>query len=190
MNKNLRWKLLTILAVFVVFFALGVYPILAQRYQLPSRLAGGQAAEARARPEGRRPPRPARADRRRAAADHDDDERADPRRAEHRRHRGRARSPSTSPTTLPRRRSAAGSGRGLPAHRGRAGGRQLRPQSGRRRHLRLHDEAEHREGPARAGGRAGAARRSIGASTSSASPSRTSRATAQPATRSSCSCPA
>jgi preprotein translocase subunit SecD len=35
MNKNLRWKLLTIFAVFVVFFALGVYPILAQRYHLP-----------------------------------------------------------------------------------------------------------------------------------------------------------
>ena len=35
MNKNLRWKVLTIVAVFVVFFALGVYPILAQRYGLP-----------------------------------------------------------------------------------------------------------------------------------------------------------
>jgi preprotein translocase subunit SecD len=35
MNKNIRWKLLTSLAVFVIFFAVGVYPILAQRYHLP-----------------------------------------------------------------------------------------------------------------------------------------------------------
>ena len=36
MHKNLRWKVLTILAVFVAFFAVGVYPILATRYSLPS----------------------------------------------------------------------------------------------------------------------------------------------------------
>jgi preprotein translocase subunit SecD len=35
MNKNIRWKLLTSLGVFVLFFALGVYPILAQQYHLP-----------------------------------------------------------------------------------------------------------------------------------------------------------
>jgi preprotein translocase subunit SecD len=35
MNKNIRWKVVTILTVFVVFFALGVYPILASRYALP-----------------------------------------------------------------------------------------------------------------------------------------------------------
>ena len=34
--KNLRWKVLTIVSVFVIFFALGVYPILAQRYHLPA----------------------------------------------------------------------------------------------------------------------------------------------------------
>jgi SecD/SecF fusion protein len=33
---NLRWKVLTILAVFVLFFSVGVYPILASRYHLPS----------------------------------------------------------------------------------------------------------------------------------------------------------
>ena len=43
MNKNLRWKLLTILAVFVVFFTLGVYPIAAARYGLP--LPGWLAAK-------------------------------------------------------------------------------------------------------------------------------------------------
>ena len=32
MNKNLRWKLITSFAVFVIFFSVGVYPILAQRY--------------------------------------------------------------------------------------------------------------------------------------------------------------
>ncbi len=35
MNKNLRWKLITVLAAFVLFFAVGPYPILAQRYHLP-----------------------------------------------------------------------------------------------------------------------------------------------------------
>jgi preprotein translocase subunit SecD len=35
MNKNIRWKLLTSLGVFVIFFALGIYPILAHRYHLP-----------------------------------------------------------------------------------------------------------------------------------------------------------
>jgi preprotein translocase subunit SecD len=35
MNKNIRWRVLTILAVFAVFFALGIYPMLASRYQLP-----------------------------------------------------------------------------------------------------------------------------------------------------------
>ena len=34
--SNLRWKVVTILAVFVVFFGLGVYPILSSRYHLPS----------------------------------------------------------------------------------------------------------------------------------------------------------
>ena len=36
MIKNLRWKIVTILVVFVVFFGIGVYPILAQRYSLPA----------------------------------------------------------------------------------------------------------------------------------------------------------
>ena len=36
MNKNIRWKVLTILAVVIVFFAVGVYPILASRYNLPA----------------------------------------------------------------------------------------------------------------------------------------------------------
>ncbi len=34
--KNLRWKIVTILVVLIVFFGLGVYPILAERYHLPA----------------------------------------------------------------------------------------------------------------------------------------------------------
>src|SRR5262245_9285702 len=41
--KNLRWKILTVLAVFAVFFILGVYPILGKRYGLP--LPGWLAAK-------------------------------------------------------------------------------------------------------------------------------------------------
>ena len=36
MYKNLRWKVLLILAVFVVFFGIGVYPLLAAAYKLPA----------------------------------------------------------------------------------------------------------------------------------------------------------
>src|SRR3954451_2577716 len=32
MYKNLRWKLLTIVTVFVVFFAIGVYPLIGAHY--------------------------------------------------------------------------------------------------------------------------------------------------------------
>jgi preprotein translocase subunit SecD len=35
MYKNLRWKILTILAVLVIFGGIGVYPLLAQRYNWP-----------------------------------------------------------------------------------------------------------------------------------------------------------
>jgi preprotein translocase subunit SecD len=35
MNKNVRWRLLASLAAFLLFFALGPYPILAQKYHLP-----------------------------------------------------------------------------------------------------------------------------------------------------------
>jgi preprotein translocase subunit SecD len=34
--SNLRWKVVTILVVFIVFFGLGVYPILAARYHAPA----------------------------------------------------------------------------------------------------------------------------------------------------------
>ena len=36
MNKNIRWKVITIVAVLVVFAGVGVYPILASAYHLPS----------------------------------------------------------------------------------------------------------------------------------------------------------
>src|SRR4051794_34035074 len=40
MNKNLRWKLITSFAVFIIFFAVGVYPIIVQRFpKLPAPAA-------------------------------------------------------------------------------------------------------------------------------------------------------
>src|SRR5918993_3975129 len=36
MIKNLRWKIITTVTVLLVFFAIGIYPILAQRYGLPA----------------------------------------------------------------------------------------------------------------------------------------------------------
>ena len=36
MSSNVRWKFITIMAVFVIFAAVGVYPILAGRYHLPA----------------------------------------------------------------------------------------------------------------------------------------------------------
>src|SRR5207253_295711 len=36
MNKNIRWKLITIVAVLVIFTGVGVYPILASAYHLAS----------------------------------------------------------------------------------------------------------------------------------------------------------
>ena len=44
MYKNLRWKILTILAVLVIFGGIGVYPLLAQKYSWP--LPGWLAAKA------------------------------------------------------------------------------------------------------------------------------------------------
>ena len=35
MNKNLRWKLLTVVGVFIIFFVAGIYPLLGARYNLP-----------------------------------------------------------------------------------------------------------------------------------------------------------
>src|SRR5829696_2203803 len=36
MIKNLRWKVITIVGVFALFFTLGIYPVLANRYNLPA----------------------------------------------------------------------------------------------------------------------------------------------------------
>jgi preprotein translocase subunit SecD len=36
MIKNLRWKIVTIVVVFVVFSGIGIYPLLAQRFNLPA----------------------------------------------------------------------------------------------------------------------------------------------------------
>src|SRR5260221_6236201 len=34
--SNLRWKVITILTAFIIFFAVGVYPLIAQRYGIHS----------------------------------------------------------------------------------------------------------------------------------------------------------
>src|SRR5215213_1121812 len=34
--SNLRWKVITVVAVFLIFFAVGVYPLIAQRYGIHS----------------------------------------------------------------------------------------------------------------------------------------------------------
>ena len=36
MSSNLRWKLITVAVVFIVFAAVGVYPIVAARYAIHS----------------------------------------------------------------------------------------------------------------------------------------------------------
>jgi preprotein translocase subunit SecD len=36
MNKTIRWRILTVLAVFILFFTVGVYPIVAPRLHLPT----------------------------------------------------------------------------------------------------------------------------------------------------------
>jgi preprotein translocase subunit SecD len=35
MYKNLKWKVITILAVLVIFLGLGIYPVVAARYHVP-----------------------------------------------------------------------------------------------------------------------------------------------------------
>src|SRR3954454_16446279 len=45
MNKNLRWKIITSLTVFILFFAVGIYTILVQKYPVlpaPSALMAHQ----------------------------------------------------------------------------------------------------------------------------------------------------
>ena len=42
MNQNLRWKLLAIFGIFVIFFTLGVYPVLAPRKAAAPGLAERQ----------------------------------------------------------------------------------------------------------------------------------------------------
>ena len=120
--SNLRWKVVTILAVFVVFFGLGVYPILASRYHLPAPgwlmekqlklgldLKGGVHLVLRV------------ADRRCAAAGDRPGDGAAARGAEDAQHPGRQHGRARR-DPLPGRRRAAGAGRGVP-DRGQRGRR-------------------------------------------------------------------
>ena len=95
----------------------GVYPIVAARYGIPSPgVADGQAAEARPRPQGRRAPRAARADRRCAAArDRAARWSGCARRCTTREHHRSTSIDARRPDAVPGRRRAAGAGRGVPA---------------------------------------------------------------------------
>ena len=119
--KNLRWKVLTILGVFVVFFALGVYPILAQRYSLPAPgwltakqlklgldLKGGVHLVLRVHTD----------EALQISTDHD--RRAAARSAADRRRHRAARSPSPSPTTFRVEGVPQDQGRRVPPRRRRA----------------------------------------------------------------------
>ena len=187
MNQNLRWKLLAIFGIFVIFFTLGVYPVLAPRYHLPLPawlsakqlklgldLKGGVHLVLRVQTE--------------QAIQAATTTTAEQIREELK----TANVPvgainTTSPTGF--------HVEGVPQDRDAdfrriadtQAGDQLRPAARRSRRLRLHDEAEHREGSPRAGCRSRRSIRSTAASTSWALPSRTSPATVRPAIRFSCS---
>ena len=143
---------------------------------LPARPEG----PARPRPQGRRAPGAARADRRRAAA-RDRDARWTGCASE------LVKGGVTGVDRRPRSSPTAFRVDGVPADAGRAGARRRRPpsrrtynrESGVERHLHVPDEAEHRQPAARGDGRPGASGPSSAASTSSAWPSRSSRARAR-----------
>ncbi len=155
MNKNLRWKLLTIVTVFVVFFAVGVYPILAQRFHLPAPnwlmakelrlgldLKGGVHLVLRVQTDD-------------ALVTHTT--------TIGEQLREELRTAGITPSTLRASSPTILQVEGVPAERDaefrriadeQLGG-QYRPQLRRRRRLHLHDEAERREGHARADRRPG-----------------------------------
>ena len=174
MAKNLRWKLLTIVCR-------------ARPVGLGLHAAPGKSA-ARPRSEGRRAPGDAGADRRCAAGRDRGGGRPAARGAAHAEHRRSAASPSPARSEfrvagVPSAQDAA-----VPPGAGRRRPRLYdRSQSGGRLHLP--PEAGRRQPAARGDGRTRRCRPSSAASTSSASPSRSSRATAA-TIRSWCSCPA
>ncbi len=189
MNKNIRWKLITILAVVVSSLRSASTRSSRSRYHmpLPSWLMAKQlswastcAAACISSP---------RAHRRRARIRIDDDgeqlrealktasvsvnvhHRASPRRSGSR----------------ASRRNGRGASHGSPTIRADD---RVRSQFGCGRELRFHDETEHRARRMREQAVTQARKRSIGASTSSASPNRTFRSTGNRTTRSSSSCQA
>jgi hypothetical protein len=155
--KNLRWKVVTILSVFVVFFHGRDLSDPGQSLRpAGAGLAPGAGAEARARPPGRRASRAAGPHRRGAADfDHHDGRTAAG---------GAALGGRDGAVTgrhlahhVPGGGRAVGSRRRVPPHRRRSGERQLRPHGGRRWGVRVHDAPEHRQQHARGDGDAGAA---------------------------------
>ena len=165
MYKNLRWKFLVILAV----TALAVWAF----------IAAVEEDQARSRPAGRRAPRPAGADRRRAAARNRDVGRAAARGGSRRRASRSTASRPDQPDAVHGRRRAAGrrlssSGR-WPISRSATS---FDRDSGVGGIYTFTMKPNIARAPPRRGGRRRRFRRSSGASTSSASPSRSSRPTA------------
>ncbi len=153
--QNLRWKIITCVAVFIIFAA--VRRLSRTRHSLRpagSQVAHGPPIEARPRPAGRRSPRAARAHRRCAAARDGGRVGAAARGAEDRGHHRRQHY-RRKPGAIQSRRHRARAGRGLQTggHHGRD---ELRPQPRRRRRLHLHHEAEYPGDAPRGGGHAGA----------------------------------
>ena len=161
---NLRWKIVTVLAVFIIFFAVGPYPILAARYHLPAPgwlmdkqlklgldLKGGVHLVLRVQTE----------DALRLETDLESERLRDAlRTAQHPGERGAGQFHA-----VPGGRRAAGTGRRVPDG-GERGPDQLRAQLRDQRLLYVHDEAERPGEPARRRRSCRRARRSSGASTS------------------------
>ena len=142
--SNLRWKLITILAVFVVFFARRRLPDPRRALRPPvAGLADGQAAEARPRPEGRRPPRAARPDRRCAAARDRAGDGAAARGAEDAQTSRSTNIDAPDPTHFQVEGVPPAQDAAFRQAADEVAG-QLRPRLRRQRHLHVHDEAEHR----------------------------------------------
>ena len=162
MNKNLRWKVLAIVAV----SALAVWAF------YPPAQKVGWASTSRAACTSSSGP-----DRRALRLETETTVEQLREAARERRRVPASRRRAPSPTEF-RRGRCRRPGRAVPRSRATEVGPTFNRESGAAGTLRLPDEAEHRQPDPRGGGDAGASRRSSAASTSSASPSRSSRARA------------
>ena len=175
MYKNLRWKVLTILAVLVVFGGIGVYPLLAQSYSWP--LPGWLQAKALKLgldlKGGVQLVAPGQHRRRAADVDRRRDQRAAARVADdvgH--HAGDASASIRGPTTFRVEGVPQDATRSSAPRRTRSPATNYDRNPLARRQLRVRDEADRSSATCASRPSSRRCRRSIAASTSSASPSR------------------